>query len=434
MSDPRSLAASKFADPQLERHLLGCLLYDSSFVPHIDPEIFYKEANRRIFAAMVDMVTAGKELSLPVLVSIVPDLAASYVSSLLDGVIRLSKTDIEAVVDQLTLLKSKRKVYILSHAIQDALKRDEFEKVDELLDEIKYEQTPKDSEKGSTIGNILEEYEQYLKKGEGIKCGIPSLDRLTNGLGEGEVLYLMARAKVAKSAFAQNWIHYFVNTYPQYGAAFYSLEMPPAQLAERLLMIDLNKTKEEIKRLQPEDKEEVLQRHQNIYYVTHPSMTLGDIYRSITRLKFKTDVRLVVIDFLTRISTHIDDEYNFIRKATARLKDVAKELRVAVAVLAQVGRESGAGGWKPLTLQSGRGSGTIEEDGDIILGMYRPELDPYITPADHERWRNIIALQVLGSRRTDTVNLIKLYFNKYTLRITEIEQEAPHGATNQPSQ
>ena len=149
-------------------------------------------------------------------------------------------------------------------------------------------------------------------------------------------------------------------------------------------------------------------------------MTLERIYSTIFQLKFQSNVKLVCIDFLTRIDGGDVDEYNFLRRATKYIKDMAKELGVAIIVVAQTGREGGGAGFTPLRLSSARGSGTIEEDADFIFGVHRPELNPMLSPEDRFKVRDQLILQMLGSRRTELIPSLELYFNKTSLRIMEM--------------
>ena len=240
------------------------------------------------------------------------------------------------------------------------------------------------------------------------------------GIAEGEVLYVIGRAKVAKSVIAQNVLRHFSLYNRDKGAIFFSLEMPPAQLGERTLMIETNMDKHDIKALTEDTKLEIKKRHENIFYVTRATLTLGEIHKVINQFKCRADIKLVVIDFLSRIQTDITEEYDFLRKATKTIKDMAKELGISIIVIAQTGREGGGSGYTPLTLRSGRGSGTIEEDADFILGVYRPELNPLLKEAERLKVRDTVKLQILGSRRTDVIPDIELSFNKRSLRVTEM--------------
>lgn len=414
-----------FFDLGLERTLLGTLIMQPDMIPLVDIDIFYKEAHRKIFAKSCEIYQTQKSIPLALLVSHLPEIPAEDISSLLDGHWTKDNKAVEAYVQRLRDLKRKRQIYILSHKMQDALKHDDSQAVDDIAQAIQRERGDMGSKSEcEAIRDIIKSFEDNQARKGGIRVGIDSLDRVTDGFCEGEVIYLLGRAKVAKSSLAQNFLRYFVIHYPQFGAVFFSFEMPSPQLGERLLGIELDKSMRSIAATALE-KEQVISRYKNVFYITVPTMSLHDIYATIIKLKYKSDVRLVVIDFLTRIKTNIPGEYDFIRGATKALKDFAKELNVVLIVLAQVGREMGGGGWMPLGLQSGRGSGTIEEDGDFILGIYRPELNKDMKDEDRDRWRDVVVLQVLGSRRTEIPNDIYLNFNKHSLRMNELAARPP---------
>ena len=411
-----------FHDNSLERTLLGLLIMNPRYIKFVEEDTFYLEKHKIIFKNIQKLHEKDGQVNFEVL-ALNCGFEASYIASLLDGIPKANETHIKQVVDKLLEFKKKRKIFILSQRVQDTVKGElDHETLHAILSEMKEEGFQGSGEESKTIEEILQKFKDYIAQGEGIRLGIPTLDNIMRGLGEGEVLYLLGRAKVAKSALVQNILHFFSYTYPHFGAIFFSLEMPDPQVAERVLMIGTNKPKEAVRQLSQIELDEVIKRHQNIFYITK-TMNLHQIYQTILQQKFRSKIKLVIIDFITRIQTKIQDEYDFLRMATKGFKDFAKELQVGIIIVAQTGREGGGEGWQPLKLTSGRGSGTIEEDADFILGVYRPELNPRLDEGDQMRYRDIVILQFLGSRRTESGINFELHFNKQTLKMSEITME-----------
>lgn len=404
---------------EVEKTILGLCIIHPDSVHMLSEDLFYWSKNKRIFAMMEEVYKKHGTIELSLVTSrLLEDdvTTASYIASLMDGVSKTEIKNLSKMVDELKRQKSKREISVLSHKIRKSLDEDDDDEVDRLI--VQLAEVKSEGKKAETLSakDLVKEYEAYKDRGGGVHIGIPTFDGVSEGIAEGEVAYLLARAKVIKSVFVQNVLRHFSKTYPQDGAIFFSLEMSPAQLGERVLMIESGKP---IKDVGEEDKQEMIERHRNIFYITTPALSLTDIYGIIMKHKFKANIRFVAIDFLTRIRTDQQGEYEFLRNATKFLKDMAKELNVALFVISQVGREVGIDGSKPLSLQAGRGSGTIEEDADFIFGAYRPELDPFASPQKIERYTNKVVLQTLGARRIPKIPDIILEFDKKSLRVRE---------------
>lgn len=411
-------------DKELERLLLGVLILQPKYINTASVDLFYPTANQQIFAKMNELHRKKIQISEPLLIHHLGFIPASYIASLTDGVYRLSGEQINAIVKQLKNLRTKRRLRVQVYQLYDALgKGQDMEAAQELIDKMKKEGGEEKDISQFTAKNIGKAFEIYRAKGEGVKMGLPSFDRITNGLAEGEVLYFLARPQVGKSIFAQNALRYFSINYPAEGAIFFSLEMSAPQLGERMFMIEGDKSKDEVREMTKAEQEVIVKQHKNIFYIDTAFMGLRDIYASVIKAQFKLKIRFVVIDFLTRIKTKVLKEYDALRYATTFIKDMAKELKVAIMVISQVSRDEGGGGYYPLRITAGRGSGTIEEDADFMLGAYRPELKPGLDPGEQFKVQNQLIIQLLKTRRTPPIPNIEVFFNKKNLRLIEMSKE-----------
>lgn len=419
---------SKFRDINLEKTVIGAIINQPELVGLIAEDLFYLGRHKTIFLKIKELDAEGKKVDLPILASLLSGkVEAAYISSCLDGVQKFSVEAFESYVARLADLRSKRVIWTLAHQVQKSVDAGDMDKVVDHANEILQEQSGAGKSVELSTSDIIRSFEEYTRRGEGIKIGFPTVDNLTGGFSEGEVLYLVGRAKVAKSLWAQNVISNFVGAYPNDGALFFSMEMPDPQVAERLLQIDTGLSKENIRMLTAEQKMNIAAKYKNVSYITRAGLSVSDIFANIIQLKYKKNIRLVVIDFLTRIKTKCRDEYDFIRETTKIMKDMAKQLGVFLIILSQTGRQDGGYGYLPLNLQSARGSGTIEEDGDFVFGVFRPELNPDIKEPDKTRWKDIVVLQMLGSRRTERIERIECIFNKTNCRIYETLQGGIYG-------
>lgn len=413
-----------YYNKQLEKTLLGILILFPKHTSIIEEGIFYRTQNQLILKGIKQLWNKDGAVDIAVLCDLLPEISPPDIAKLTDGVPKSDEKNIPQIVARLKELRKKRSLDMLTDRLKESLKEiDGDEEVSQIVEKIKLEERSGQRVNHLTVRDIIDSFEEYRKKGEGVKIGIPSFDSLTEGIAGGEVMYLIARPGIGKSVFMQNALRYFAIHYPVDGAILFSLEMSAPQLGERLLMIESDKGKSEVREMTSKEREEITKRHKNIFYITTAFMTLQDIYSTIVQLRFRSHIRLVVIDFLTRIKTNLQDEYNFLRTATQFIKDMAKELDVGMIVLTQTGRMAGGGGYFPLKLESGRGSGTIEEDGDFVLGIYDPSKNPMQNEADKLINHNMLILQMLKSRRTAVIPKIELNFNKKSLRLTEIYKE-----------
>jgi len=378
------------------------------------------DKHKQIFQGIEKLHEETKTVELATLCSKLPAIPASEIVGLLTGVPPPTKDGMRSVIKRLQEFRKRREQFALAYRLQQSVQVDDPEATEKVMEQIKATEKKEEGEEIIGIDELIKGYEDYQSRGEGIKFGIPSFDRITRGIGEGEVCLVLGYAGTGKSAIAQNVLRNFATNYPNDSAIFFSLEMPRAQLGERILELETGKGREQLHTITDKEKEEIRERNKSIFYIDSPTKDLRSIYRTIVQLKFQGNVRLVIVDFLQRVQSKITDEYDFLRKATKYFKDIAKELKVALILLSQVSRERSGEGWRPLMLRSGRGSGTLEEDADFVLGIYRPELKPGITADEQFKVQDKIMLQMLKSRRTLLVPRIELGFNKDSLRIFEL--------------
>lgn len=411
-----------YYNEQLERTLLGILILFPKHTSIIEEGIFYRTQNQLILKGIKQLWNKDGAVDIAVLCDLLPEISPPDIAKLTDGVPKSDEKNIPQIVARLKELRKKRSLDMLTDRLKESLKEiDGDEEVSQIVEKIKLEERSGQRSEHLTTKDIISAFEEYKKKGDGVKIGIPSFDNLTRGIGGGEVMYVIARPGIGKSVFMQNALRYFALNYPLGGAILFSLEMPSPQLGERMLRIESNKGEEEVRNMTEKEYEEITRQYKNIFYITKP-MTIQDIYSKIIQLRFKINIRLVVIDFLTNIKTNIEGEYDSLRLITKFTKEMAKELDVGIVILSQTGRMAGGGGYYPLTMQSARGCGTIEEDGDFVLGIYDPSKNPNLNEADRLMKRNTLILQMLKSRRTAIIPKIELNFDKHSLRLTEMTE------------
>jgi len=211
-----------------------------------------------------------------------------------------------------------------------------------------------------------------------VPTGISELDETITGLNRSDLILLGARPGMGKTSFALNIArHAAVRANKK--IAFFSLEMSKEQLASRLLSTEamVSGTKLRTGKLSEDEwvriveAGDVLSKTQ-MYFDDNPSITVGEMKAKIRRLK---DVDLVVVDYLQLMSAagKVDNRVQEISKITRNMKIMAKELNVPVLVLSQLARDSEKRTNHRPVLSDLRDSGSIEQDADIVLFLYRED-------------------------------------------------------------
>uniref|UniRef100_A0A6M3J5M4 Putative helicase n=2 Tax=viral metagenome TaxID=1070528 RepID=A0A6M3J5M4_9ZZZZ len=283
-------------------------------------------------------------------------------------------------------------------------------------------------------------YDEYVKSlsSSKILLGWPALDRQLRGVGPGEVLTVIAKSRVGKTAFLQN-VLLNIGRRRSTSTLFCSMEQPAQQVFERYAQLAMEETGQAIEEewikggVSPEGITlavvEALGEHTLTCDVG--GLRVGDIEQAVVYARDRAShpLGLVAIDYLGLIDgSNLDRTlYGQTSRIVRELKNLAKRQRIAVMLLCQVSRAPGDDGSQPLTVNSARESGAIEESADFLLGLYRPKIGAGTTD-DH------IMVQVLKNRKGLDGNEFKFQFQARTLTIgteslvlDQDSQEEPGG-------
>ena len=261
----------------------------------------------------------------------------------------------------------------------------------------------------------------------GIPCGIGELDKMITGLNKSDLIILGARPGMGKTSFALNIVR---NVAMGTGrtVCFFSLEMTRDQLAQRLLSSEAGIKSEKLRTGDLDEAEwarlatagENLSKA-NIYFDESSAITVPEMKAKLRRMK---KVDLVVIDYLglMKSAKPTDNRVNEVSEITRNLKIMAKELMVPVITCAQLSRGTEAKGksHKP-ALSDLRDSGSIEQDADIVLFLYR---DTYYDneKADYEdRSDPNKAECIVAKNRHGEIGTVDLYWDGQFTRFTSVD-------------
>ncbi len=429
-----------------ERSVLGAILLDNHVlnvaIEKLKPEDFFLEQHRRVFQQMIALGEAQHAIDL---VTLTDELyrhgeleaagGAAYLAQLVDGVPRITNLEHYArIVKEKALLRS---LIHSTHAIQQqALEADED--ADVILDraESTIFQLAEERVRAGFIGVkelVRENFDRLAriftegKRITGLPTGYQQLDNITSGLQPSELLILAARPSMGKTALALNIAE---NVALRSGdpVAIFSLEMSKESLLLRLLAsharIDAHKFR--TGHLAREDWGKMTDSlgrlaEAPLWIDDSGSVTVVEMGAKTRRLKRDKGLSLVIVDYLQLVAARgrFSNRNEEVTSITRGLKGLAKELKVPVLVLSQLTRAPEREERRP-QLADLRESGSIEQDADVVLFIYRPNIyKPDETPEERAKAEIIIAKQRNGP--TDRINFV--FLNTFT----RFEEAAPEA-------
>ncbi len=438
-----------------ERFVLGTILLNDTYYLQVagalDVDDFSLEKHRRIFGRMkdlyekgerIDRVTLADELIKQGQLESVDGLA--YLVSLDDGLPEISNVDsyIRIVKDKSTLRKmifNAQKVIdrcligeegpdqILASAEESLQKLGESRANDQLI--------TADAVLASFPGGIgaFLDPSQRLR---GLSTGFTKFDEMTGGLNGGELIILAARPAMGKTALAMN-IAQHVATHPQMRkpVAVFSLEMSSSSLLTRLLCagarVDQHKFRAGF--LNQDERRKLQVTLANItesplFLDDTPGVNLMDVHAKLRRMKAQHGLSLVVIDYLQLMSSRgrSENRNQEVSAISRGLKLLAKDLDVPFLVLSQLSRaaETRPGDHTP-QLSDLRDSGSIEQDADIVMFIYREE----VYKRDREDLKGLAEV-IIAKQRNGPIGKVPLRFlgayTRFENRIDDLPEE-PEG-------
>lgn len=389
---------------------------------------------RSIFSACEKLYQEGKKMT--------PDNIISHLSNI-SNINEIIVEIISETFDYIDFLSSCQKVKEISKKqnllqvnkeLENLLKNPEGFKVDDL--EKLYRKTfersiEEEVEEAKDFTDILDDIiERKRKYEEGepfieIDSGYNALNQFTNGFHRGELTILAARPGMGKTAFMLNMVIRQIKNGEK--VMVFSLEMSAKSLVERMVSMLSGVSLQKIRRgnMNDEEFDYVMQAFDfleeakdNLILIDKSNMTINEIKIEIRKQKENVDV--VYVDYLQLInaSSQYNNKNVEIGEVSRVAKVMARELDVAVVMLAQLSREVERRTNKKPVLSDLRDSGEIEQNADIVLFLYRPD---YYTEIGQEIKTEGTEI-IIAKHRNGPTGSVNLYFTKDTLEFIEYEE------------
>ncbi len=418
---------------EAEESVLGSMLIDEEAVANVIEILksrdFYKEANRKIYEAIlglqeenqpVDLVTLSEKLRGENQIEEVGGI--EYLTDLANAVPTSANAQYYAkIVEEKSILRQ-----LINAATRIArMGYEEPYEVDKLLDEAEksiFEISQYSSERGFIPVKeiIMETFDKienlYNKDGDvtGISCGFKDLDNLLSGLQPSDLVILAARPAMGKTTLALNMAHN-VTVKEKQPVAIFSLEMSKDQLVQRMLcaQAEVDAHKLRTGNLESEDWPKLGQAvgplsQAPLYIDDTPAMSVMEMRTKARKLKAEKGLEAIFIDYLQLMQSSRTQEnrQQEISQISRSLKALAKELNVPVVALSQLSRAVEQRQDKRPMLSDLLESGGIEANADVVLFIYRDEY--YNMESEKEN----IAEIVVAKQRNGPVGSVELFFQK----------------------
>lgn len=422
-------------DQEAEQAVLGAMLIDNNATVEVlellKQDDFYRKDHEIIFSCILELYKSGK----PIDILTVKDMLNSrnmlqnvggieYLTSLASGVYTVS--NVEAYVNIVEGKSVLRKLIQVSNEIIKS-GYDDKEDIEIILDNAEskiFEILQKKNTKGSLhIKDILVDSftkleELYNNKNSitGVPTGFLELDKKTSGLQKGNLIFIAARPGMGKSSLALNIAQNAAikNKIP---VAIFSLEMTKEELTNRILcaeaMVDSSKIKNGT--IEEEDWLKLANSlgpisESPIYIDDTSNLSVMDIRARCRKLKMEHDIGLIIIDYLQLMEgKKSDNRQQEIAEISRSLKILAKELNLPIIALSQLSRAPEQRADHRPILSDLRESGSIEQDADIVMFIYR---DDIYNPESEKK--NIAELIIAKQRSGSTGSMELLWLGEYT--------------------
>ncbi len=426
---------------EAEQSVIGSLLIDRDAIIRVASMLkaddFYHSANGTIYQAILDLynrreptdfVTLTDELQRRERLDQVGGVA--YLSSLLNVVPTAVHIEYYGkIVERTATLRRliDAGAQIVSIGYQDGIDvEDALDASERAIFDVSQRRTTRDFQ---SIADVLERFFDqidYMQQNRGALVGVPTgysdLDKLTGGLQKSDLVIIAARPSVGKTAFALGMA---------YGAAvlhgktvgIFSLEMSAEQLVQRLLSTETGVDSHRLRLGQIDDHEwDRISRafgrlaEAQIYIDDSAGLSVMELRSKTRRLQAERGLDMLVIDYLQLMQgRRSENRVQEISEISRGLKGIARELNVPVIALSQLSRAVETRADHHPLLSDLRESGSIEQDADVVMFIYREEV------YDENTENKGIAEISVAKHRNGPVGKVNLRFFQKTARFADLE-------------
>lgn len=429
-----------------EQAVLGAMLIKKEAIAEVAqilrPEDFYRDAHKIVYEAMLnlfnknepaDIVTVSDYLNNENLMEKVGGV--TFITALANTVPTAANVTYHAKIvrekaDLRNLINTATDIAGMAYESSDDV-ADVIDKSEKMIMEVANRQNVSAFTPMRDI--VMETFDKinvlYESKGglTGIPCGFTDLDKLTSGLQASDLILVAARPSMGKTAFTLN-IGAHVALKEHKNVAFFSLEMSKQQLVQRMLCSEGGIDSQKLRKgeLDKTDWSKLVNVANKVaeaplYIDDTAGITVMELRSKARRLKAEKGLDLIIIDYLQLMQGRTgkgatDNRQQEISEISRSLKAVARELNVPVIALSQLSRSVESRQIKRPMLSDLRESGSLEQDADIVMFLYRED---YYDP---ETVNKNITEVIVAKHRNGPVDTVKMFFKKEFTRFNDLSK------------
>lgn len=432
---------------EAEKSVLGALMLDKDAIIKVANLVrlgdFYKDTHNLIYESMLELYEKREPIDVLSLSNILEEKGkleniggSSYLTELVNSVPSSSNVAHYAKVVQKK--STLRKLILVANEISQ-LGYKEDEDVEKILDSaeqklfsvsqkyIKQDFIPIKSILEAAF-NRIDELHKGDHKLRGIPSGFPDMDKILAGFQKSDLVILAARPSIGKTTLALDFARQ-IAVKEKIPVGIFSLEMSSDQLIDRMLAAQSNVDLWRLRtgHLKTEDGNDDFQRigeamgilsEAPVYIDDAGSANVMEMRTMARRLQSEHNVGVIIIDYLQLMEGRSggDNRVNEISEISRALKQLARELNIPVIALSQLSRAVESRSPQIPKLSDLRESGSIEQDADVVMFLYREDREKPDTPN-----KNIVEVYI-AKHRNGPIGKLSLYFNENSTTFKSLEK------------
>ena len=418
-----------YNDPtQLEASVLGTIISNNHLLEDttLKTDYFVIESHKQLFEAFKWLKANNKPIDISTLL-----MNKSNIAMNANELMFLANSGNERKFENYVQIlfenyQERQKIQILREALEENYS---VEQVMKSLQSIESDQVDDYCNIKDLLLEVVEEPFQKPEKKSSYKTGLKMLDSVTGGLKDSELTFIAARPSMGKTALALNMMARLTEVNENVVPVFFTIEMGRKLIRNRLIAFFGNYNSRKLdnpyEKFTEEEKNKWIDvldvtKRTNVELFDSGFQKVSDIRRKTRRMvrKHKGKKVVIFVDYLQLISPENSkmSEYERINDVSSGLKQLAKEFDIPVVCLSQLSRsnEKRTGDEKRPLMSDLRGSGSIEQDADVIMLLHRNDYYEQVA-ANHD---NILEINVAKNRNGKT-GCVETYFDRSTQTIID---------------
>lgn len=413
-----------------EKYFLGSILLDSSKMLDADlvkPEMFIEHKHQIIYETILGLYSKGEHIdTISVYNKLNKKIDAGYLSKLSEDITFVTPSQVRKYSQIIFEKHAKARLNELADQIKECESNDVFELMESIetsifkISQNSYQKKYRSISEitGETI-QLIENAKKHGVNDQRITTGYYDLDKIIGGLAKTNLIILAARPSMGKTALALNIAE---NVAGLKAVGFFSLEMSETELSGRMISSNSGITSTALftGSFRNDESYKISNAYTNInglklYIDDSPGITPTELRSKARKLKLEKNIELLIVDYLQLMHCKSQSRETEISTISQSLKNLAKELDIPVIALAQLNRSVESRNDKRPLLSDLRESGAIEQDADVVMFIYRPEIYGQVIDEKGENVEGMAEI-IVRKNRSGALGTATLIFEKERTR------------------